>query len=247
MKKFINKILDVPKLIRRIWLLLWICLVILLVMKFCFGIWYPIVVKNEVLINFNNFVSSNWLKYVVLGAFYLLNGNFAYLTGCQKLKYNHFVEAIIINILTIGVLCLKYANSVAGTFGEIMLFIVVPIIYSLKYHKEYSKLKNILIPIIVQGLVMIWQCNILLVRGLPNVLADVEVIIQIVLQLDYYIFLIILYLEVNYMSYIGLWFFGKDITTLKAEKEKELKKAKPNMKKVEAIDSKIAELEKEGK
>lgn len=43
------------------------------------------------------------------------------------------------------------------------------------------------------------------------------------------------------------WFFGKDITTLKAEREKELAKSEPDMKLVEKIDSRIAELEKEGK
>lgn len=247
MKNFINKILDIPKLIRRIFIILWISLIILLIMKFCFNIWYQIVIKNKTLININNFISSNWLKYIVLGVFYLLNGNFAYLSGCQKTKYNNILETIIINIATVGVLCLKHLNMTLGIFSEVALFIIVPIIYSLVYHKEYSKLKNILVPIIVQGLVMLWQCNILLVRGLPKILADVEVIIQIALQIDYYIFIIILYLEVNYMSYIGLWFFGKDITVLKAEKEKELAKAKPNMKKIEALDIEIAKLEKEGK
>lgn len=43
------------------------------------------------------------------------------------------------------------------------------------------------------------------------------------------------------------WLWSKDITVLKAMREKELKKSKPNMKKVESLDIRIAELEKEGK
>lgn len=50
------------------------------------------------------------------------------------------------------------------------------------------------------------------------------------------------------MGALGIgWFWSRDITVLKAEKEKELAKAKPNMKKIDSINIRIAELEKEGK
>lgn len=40
------------------------------------------------------------------------------------------------------------------------------------------------------------------------------------------------------------WFFSKDITVLKAEKEKELAKAEPDMEKVADIEKQISEIEK---
>lgn len=43
------------------------------------------------------------------------------------------------------------------------------------------------------------------------------------------------------------WLWTRDITILKAEKQKELSKANPNMDKVAKIDERIAKLEKEGK
>ena len=50
------------------------------------------------------------------------------------------------------------------------------------------------------------------------------------------------------MGLLGIgWLWSKDITVLKAEKEKELAKKEPDMELVAKIDSRIAELEKEVK
>lgn len=95
---------------------------------------------------------------------------------------------------------------------------------------------------------MVWQLNIYLVRGINfDIASDNHIIVGIVLQLDYYIFTFITWIGVVYMSLFGAWFFVNDITSLKAIREKELKKENPNMKKIASLDSKIAELEKEGK
>lgn len=45
------------------------------------------------------------------------------------------------------------------------------------------------------------------------------------------------------MGLASLWLFCKDVTKLKAYKELELAKEKPNMKVVEQINAKIAKLE----
>lgn len=248
MKKFINKILDVPKLIRRLWLLLWILLAILLVMKFCFGIWYPIVVKNENLIAFNNFICNSWSRYIILSIFYLLNANLLYLISSIKKKYNNILEFLLINILSIISFIVKCFNRNIAIIFEILISIIIPIISLLKTYKKGNRIFLVLFPILVQILVFLWQLNIYLVRDINfDIATDDHILIGIVLQLDYYIFLIITWIGVTYMSLFGFWLFSKDITVLKAEREKELKKAKPNMKKIESLDIRIAELEKEGK
>ena len=43
------------------------------------------------------------------------------------------------------------------------------------------------------------------------------------------------------------WFWSKDVTVLKAEKEKELAKKRPDSSKLAKLDERIAELEKEEK
>ena len=50
------------------------------------------------------------------------------------------------------------------------------------------------------------------------------------------------------MGWFGAgWLWSKDITVLKAEKEKELAKKNPDTKLIEKIDERIAILEKESK
>lgn len=47
------------------------------------------------------------------------------------------------------------------------------------------------------------------------------------------------------MGLLGPWFFGKELTELKAEKEKELKKKNPDLDLIRQIDKAITELEGE--
>lgn len=244
MKKFISKILNVPKLVLRLWIILWLCLVILLILKFCFGIWYPIVVENKTLILINNWIISTWFKYVFLGIFYFVNLNLVYLISCRKKFYNSILEAIIVNILISVCFVVKCFSRIYSFIPEFIFSVILPAFYLFKTYKSSNKLKLILYLIVIQAIIMIWQLNIYLVRGINFDIADDEYfLIGFVLQLDYYIFLIITFMEVNYMSLWGIWFFGKDVTVLKAEKEKELAKESPDMEKVAEIDKRISELE----
>lgn len=248
MKRFIDKILDVPKLIRTIWLMLWIILFILLVMKFCFGIWYPIVIKNENFITFNNFLTNSWLKYVIQSAFYLISANLIYLTTCNKSYYNNIYEFIIINLLIVGAFAVKLFYGNYSFIVEFIFLIIFPIIYLTKTYFMTNKAKLILYPIVIQIMVMVWQLNIFFVRNVDfNKLNNESYILGFVLQLDYYIFIIITFIGGTKMGLWSVWFFGKDITSLKAYKEKELSKENPNLKLVAEIDKRIEELEKEGK
>lgn len=243
---FINKILDTKKLIFRLWIVLWLCLLILLVLKFCFGIWYPIIIENEQLLYFNEFICNSWIKYIILSLFYFASVNIMYLTCCIKKKYDKILEAIIINVLILISFMTKIFFRNFSVIPEILVSIIMPILYLLKNHKKAKKWKLILFPIATQILVFAWQLNIYLVRGIDFVIdSDNHVLIGIVLQIDYYIFLIISWIGVSYMGLFSLWIFGKDITALKAEKEKELSKAEPNMAKVKEIDERIKELETE--
>lgn len=250
MKKFINKILNAPKLILRLWIVLWLVLFILLIMKFCFGIWYPIVVKNETFIEVNNYITSSdcsWLKYTILFIFYCVSLNIMCLISYKKIMYNRIYEPIIVNLLIGLSFWIKYNYGNFCFFIDVIYLIIMPIIYLIKNNPGSNKIKVILYPIISQALIMLFQLNILFVRGLDNEKINNEYfILGFVLQLDYYIFLIISWLGVTKMGLWSGWFFGKEITVLKAEREKELAKEEPNMELVKEIDEHIAELE-EGK
>lgn len=250
MRKFINKILDMPKLIRRLWLLLWILLAILLIMKFCFGIWYPVVSNNEIFNSVCNFIDENRIVYMGIGlALYILNINVISLTCMNKRKYDNWIMTIVINIFIISFGIIKNFNSLVINILEILLFIIPYIFINIKQDNFKNKALNIVVPIIIYALLNLWQLTIFGVRGLElNELTNYPILIPIILQIDYYVFLIITWIGVSFMGIFGMgWLWSKDITVLKAMKEKELKKAKPNMKKVNSLDIRIAELEKEGK
>lgn len=100
MKKFINKILDVPKLIRTIWIILWLILIILLVFKFCFNLWYPVVSKNETFNNVCNYIDNNkWLYYLISYVLYIINFIIGYFI-CRGIKILFSNEKITICLAT---------------------------------------------------------------------------------------------------------------------------------------------------
>lgn len=250
MKQFINKILDVPKLILRIWIILWMCLAILLVMKFCFGIWYPVVSNNEIFNNVCKFIDENkWLHDGISYILYVFSFNLTYMTCRGLTKYSKWYMYIIAIIITIGLAILKQFNNTVGFIIEIHLLVVVPIILNIIKCRFKNNIYNVCVPVGFYILLNLWQLTIYLVRGLEiELLTSLPTLILLILQLDYYIFTIISWIGVSRMGFAGVgWLWSKDITVLKAEKEKELKKAKPNMKKVETLDIEIAKLEKEGK
>lgn len=250
MKKFINKILDVPKLIRTIWIMLWVILIILLVFKFCFNLWYPVVVENEAFINVCNYIDNNRIIFIcVFLPFYILNFNIGYLTVTAQKKYNNIFMFILFILLSIGIFFIKDINNVVGMILEICLVVILPIILNLKFEKFKNKWLNVLFPITFYVLLNLWQFTMLIVRGTDGLILDeLPSLIILILQIDYYIFIILTWIGVSFVGIIGLgWFWSKNITVLKAEREKELAKAKPNMKKINSIDIRIAELEKEGK
>ena len=245
MRKFINKIVNVPKLVFRLWITLWLTLIILLILKFCFGIWYPIVINNEWFIKINTIIIQ-YCKYLLLSMFYTINLNVLYLISCRKFWYSKWYEAITINILIQISFCIKMYSRALGILPELIILIFIPLFYLLKTHKS-NPVKIILYPIIMQIFIAIWQLNIYLVRGINfDIASDEHILIGIILQLDYYIFTIITWIGVTKMSLFGAWFFGKDVTTLKAEREKELAKANSDTALIEKLDASIKELEEQG-
>ena len=126
------------------------------------------------------------------------------------------------------------------------MLVVLPIIVNLLTIKGNGKLKllkGVIFPIAMNILIMVWQLLILMVRDIDLVLTNEHALVTLVMQIDYYIFLIITYLGVQIMGTIGAWFWSKNITQLKAFREEELKKEKPDMETVKEIEARIKELE----
>ncbi len=246
---FINKILDTKKFIFRLWIVLWLCLLILLVLKFCFGIWYPIVSENKTFIEICDFIDSQWIvSKIVRMLCFVFSSNLLFLSLMMKNKYSKWYYCLIFNILFLGIFLLKDEINFIGIIFEVFI-IIFSIIYNCKKNKLNKTWFNILLPIVIYVVLNLWQVLILLVRGLDNAnFISYPFLIQFVMQLDYYVFLTILFMEVYYMgSWTWGWFFGKSTTELKALKEAELKKKNPDKDFLETLDKAIAKKENEGK
>lgn len=255
--KWVSKILDVPKLIRRIWLILWITLFLLVLMKFLFNKWYPIVVDNETLMNLFYFIDSkSYIKYIIAIVLYIINLNIWFMTNIKQMKYSKINHFIMINILIVISYFMKCYMNILGVLFEVIILVVIPIILNLKRGKfdnfvffkwRIKRAINVVIPIVIYLLLNLWQMNILFIRDIDTILTNLPSMFYVVLQHDYYIFTIITWIGVNYfMGIFGAgWFWGKSITELKAMREKEMQKAEPDLTYIKQIDEAIAKKENE--
>ena len=242
--------LDVPKLILTIWLMLWVMLVILLVMKFCFNQWYPIVSHNQNFIDTCNYIDNHkWLDTITMMILYVFASNVIFLTAIGDKKYYKWYFWLLAILIPLGAFGLKYISNLLGFIFELFILVILPIIINIKTNKFKSNIFNILVPIIEYALINLWQLTIYFVRGLDiKTLDSYSSLIYIILQLDYYIFIIITWIGVCIMGLLGPgWLWNKSSTELKAMKEKELSRKTPNLKLIARIDEEIAKLEKAGK
>ena len=253
MKEIFNKIVDIPKLVIRFWIVLWLTLFIFVIAKLCFNVWYPIVVENQFIIKVCDYIDNNKiLNYIILLFLYLLNANIIFLTMIKRKKFSKIIYFIVFNILQVGSYIAKYYYNFLGIIIEI-LFVVFAIIINLRRKtfifysskRKFVKTFNFVIPIFVYLLLNIWQLNILFIRDISSIISDLPSLIYIALQIDYYIFLIITWIGVNYI--MGLagwgWLWSKSVTQLKALKQEELQKQNPNFKLLEQIEKAIADKE----
>ena len=245
--KWISKILDVPKLIRRIWIILWITLFLLVLMKLLFNEWYPIVVDNENVTKVFIFIDNNYiLDCIIRFLFYLTNSFITYLTCCKKIKPNIIEDIFLPLIALLSFIVKTFVNNYLAFIIEMIMVVIIPIIINLIKKPFRTKTFNILFPIVINLLLMLWQCNMLFIRSINEIITDLPTLVSYILQIDYYIFLIITWIGVVYfMGNLGLWFWGKSLTQLEAMKQKELNKSKPNMELVKQIDEAIAKKKNE--
>jgi len=234
-----NKIVNLPQLIHRVFILLWVVLGFCLILKFLFHQWYPIVVKSKMIIEFGNYVDEHkWLYYAINYVYYSISGNIIILTALKQKMYKRVITGIIFNLLIIASFIIKaiFGNSI-GMIVEITYLLIVPIFINIK-NKTFNKVwKNIVFVVVYYLIINIWQLNIILIRDVQQVLTTAPFVIVMAMQIDYYIFLLITYMEVSIMGLSSFfWFFGMTETELLAIKEEELQKAYPNPKKLEAIE-----------
>lgn len=99
-EQLVNPILDIRKLIQRLWVILWIILFILVILKFCFGIWYPIIVENKNLLKLFNFIDNhNVIRLILYFVLYAINLNLTILILIVKKKFKNWFIFLGYNLM----------------------------------------------------------------------------------------------------------------------------------------------------
>ena len=246
LKELINRLVDVKKLIITVWIMLWVVLIILDVFKLCFNVWYPVVSNNQKFISVCNFIDNHeWLKTIIFTSLYFINIHVCYLMFTKRYKYKNKFIFIILSVFFIGNRFLKEYNNLIGIICECVILIILPVLYNLKNKVYKRKIFNIGIPIVLYIIVNAWQSQIMFIRGIEAILSTLPTAVVLILQADYYVFIIFTWIGVSYiMGSVGIgWWWSQQITKLKALKEKELKKAHPDMDVVAEYDAKIKNYE----
>ena len=246
LKELINRLVDVKKLIITIWISLWVVLIMLTIFKFCFNVWYPVIVDSQKFISVCNFIDNHeWLEYIVYIGLYILNLNVWSLTALKRFKYKCKRECVLFNVLIVISFVIKTFSNLLGTIFEIIPLVILPTIINIKKKTFKSNKINIIFALIVYIIINLWQSSMMFVKGLNDVITSISFLVTIMLQSDYYVFLLITWIGVSYIMGLagGGWWWSQQITRLTALKEKELKKARPDMDVVAEYDAKIKDYE----
>ena len=118
----INKIVNLPKLTHRVFILLWIILGFALILKFCFNWLFPIAVESEAFIKLCDFIEKHiYIDYAMMYVFYMLNCNVVFLINSVKKKYKNILELILMNLLfTLGYLVKLLVGNAIGTIFKLI-------------------------------------------------------------------------------------------------------------------------------
>lgn len=236
--KFIEKFVDLPRLIKTLYIMLWAIMLIFVILKLVFNIWYPIAVESVTFMKVCNFVDDTpFIKLALNFILFILTANIIFLSFIGKWKYDKLVDCICINVLLIIIFVVKMYITIIGSLLDITL-IVLSIIINIKSNRFTKTIMNILSPIIIYILLNLWQLNILFIKDINEILSNAPTLVLILIQSDYHIFLLITWMGVNiFMGISSLgWFFGKSDSELKEIRARELSKKAPDLKMVAEIE-----------
>lgn len=241
-----DKLVNKKRLIKRIYIIMWCITIFFFILKLCFGVWYPIVIENELLISISEWIDNHlYIRNFILASFYCFNLNFIYLITSDRGKMVTSKEKIIITCLSLTSFILKSMGISIYIILELGVILFIPLVLSFK---TKQKKLDIVFSLILFLAINVWQLSILFIRDIGK-LDDMSIIIMITLQVDYYLFLVILYFRrrCQVMGLIGALWFGKTIEENKQLLEQELAKETPNEEYVAALKKEIrkSEIEQE--
>lgn len=174
----------------------WTAMLVLTVVFLCFlyvaKIFFPqefvMCIENERLIQIGNFIDNHRLIYYVFCAITSFITYYLYCGACcKKLKFN-FKEILFIICTIVGIRLINFVDVNIATHLNISSFIFIPAILK-------GDLKLTSITYLIHGLAQILSLSI---RNLPMYLSTNNTVIIVLLSIDMYFWLLLLFIIFNY-------------------------------------------------
>lgn len=169
--------------LRKTIVLCWSALIVCLVIKLLGGNYFEVFAKNETIINICNWIDGNIFKKII--RFIFLNMTFIlYCSSIIGKKMNW--KQILISVASLVLVeVIKYSSGSLGFIADCLVLTLIPLIF--------SKMK--IIRTIIGFLLMnAFQIISLITRNISFGVLDETILVEILLQVDYYIMLILYYL-----------------------------------------------------
>ena len=164
----------------------WVVLIACFLIKIFGGNWFEIICENQNFINICEWLDRSWVKYIVATLVYAPSSYLIYLCLTkQKLLDDWWILLILIPAPL-----LKDKIAILGWVIDILVLILLPLIK--------GKFKNWLYLLIGIGLTFAFQLVSLLTKNITINLTNEPSLIALIMQVDYYIMIILYYLYIQY-------------------------------------------------
>lgn len=186
-KELIKRMIPNPlRLSIKMFGLVWFILLLHIFLKVTFDYWQPYVIPTPQLEKLSNFIDKNiWLKIILDGVLYLINGIFVILCCLQQWWFKNKKQTIIvISLIVVGYILVLFDIR---TIPTLILSILMPLIINRR------KWLWIILTFIISNvftLLSLW------LDGFTNT-NNMNYIIKVLFQFDYYIMLVLNYILFN--------------------------------------------------
>lgn len=170
------------KVLKRTIYLCWGALLLCFIIKLLGGNYFEIFATNETFINVCNWIDGNIVKYLI--RFIFANISFYLYTSAVIGKDISVKKFAIIEIFIIADVIVKYIFPSLGFILDCIMLVGIPLLLS----------KSIKRTILGFALINVFQIFSLLTRNIGMSVLNTNSLIEYILQVDYYIMLILYYL-----------------------------------------------------
>lgn len=176
---------DKSRLAFKLFIMVWIMLTIHVTLKLTFNYWQPYVIPNDTLQSISDFIDSNeWLKITLNGLFYVFNGYIVICCCLQKWQLGKKKNIITLILLITGYF---FGILIDRTIGTLIVTIIYPLI------SNYKKWLYVILTFIFSNVFLFIS---LFLEGFVTA-NDMNYVVRMFLQFDYYIMLILNYFIFN--------------------------------------------------